>query len=403
MFFDSIGLSKKESIAFSSIAFFVLISLICQTYNNTFAPVIVKVMAGVSIMFGLFGVLYYFFTSKPLSPTKSVLLMMLYLLLVGIINGVIMTWGVLDSDIRSVLFIICAAILGSSPNGMRYFHNLMKILGVLSIIWGVLGVLSFFGGGYSIETREGTWTLSYFYWWASCATFCYWGYYSLLEGKDRLIGYGVLLAYFVLGMLFLKRAALINVVVLMFVYVIINKKHRLSNTLILISSLIVIILVLQHYFPNMYYSIEAALTNRFQSIQDTGDVDRTREASMYLKRASYLQILFGNGVGHHVPAPLWEGDTILSLHIGWYNFIFKGGVPYFFFLLILFVKIIFNYINKKYCTKQMLVCFGVSVSFLISLFYEGGWGNTIITFCVYTPIFYAYKGFLHSDNARNKV
>ena len=89
----------------------------------------------------------------------------------------------------------------------------MKILGIFAIIFGIIAIF-LFDFSLDISARINTWTLSYYFWWLSASVFAYLFAYSRIMNKDKLIGYGVLIIYVILGILFLKRSVLFNAIFL---------------------------------------------------------------------------------------------------------------------------------------------------------------------------------------------
>lgn len=385
-------LQSKEKFSFRCFFIFILWSLISETYSATLlTPIVSIALTTMTLAIALIGLTAYCSDYKLAKISRNCIFLFLYLLIIGFLQGFSLTWGVIDIDFRYSLLFIIGAVFASSPVGMQYFHAVMKVLGIFSIAFGFLGIVSFFQEGYELASRVGTWTQSYFYWWASCSTFAYWGYYALFCKKDRLIGYSVVLLYFILGMLFLKRIALVNILVMLLIYVINNKNNRIRNSILLAAGIIGILFTLYSYAPTIFDNVWDALMGRFEKDQEINAFDRAEEANGYFENATIFQIVFGNGIGHHVPSPLWQGETILSLHMGWINFLFKGGIVYFLFMIVLFFKIFRCFYRKRIEDPHIVACSCVAFSFIVSLFIEGGWGNTLVPFCISAPIFYSYN------------
>lgn len=117
--------------------------------------------------------------------------------------------------------------------------------------------------------------------------------------------------------------------------------------------------------------------NRFtETAEDINSFDRKEEAVFVLSQFSFLDWVFGKGLGFSTP------DTAggAMLHIGYANLIFKGGIILLFFYL-------YNSINNlMYCLKaakrhpEFYVGVVISIYSMIQLTYTGGfhWFATII-------------------------
>lgn len=277
---------------------------------------------------------------------------------------------------------------------MIYFHKIMQILGIASIIAAVFGLLFFDFSFKAITDRTMSWSFSYYCWWLSTACFSYWGYYAIIVKKEKLLGYGVVLSYLILGVLFLKRAAFINVVVLVLFANLISNKYLIKSTgmiLTLVVSIILLVFMMRVFHFDAVFSFFDLLFNRFENIEELKDIDRIREWEAYYENTSGFQFLIGNGIGHYPFLQVSENfsiEKLNALHIGLYNIIFKGGVLYSIFYIFLYLKIFKKFFRFNALSRYELVCLGVALSAFISLFYEGSWTYALEPFCISAPIFY---------------
>lgn len=392
LFKDISALDRK---AYNSILIAVLLAVFYQTFHTYYSNSMGIILSILIIIFGLRGWLLYYKWHSIHNWEKVFVTLIIYFLLIGLLH-----WGginnhifglMLSQDLRYVMFFLIGGMFAFN-NNMKSFHQIMKILGIISIFFGIIALLTYSPTEQNIDTREGTWSISYYYWWCSLACFYYWGYYVLFEKKDQAIGYGVMIVYVVLGLLFLKRSAVVDfAVVIAFYTLFAPKKGGYLKPIIIVLFVFVVFIAMQGTFVKTLYDL---MMGRFGAAME--EFDRAIEAESYFGKANTLDILFGNGIGHYYES--MEG-TINALHLGWANIIYKGGVFYALFMVILYacvIKRVFILPKDNYGK----VCLGVAVSSLISLFYAGGWTYTIIPFCISAPIFYTV---IHSNNSKKRL
>ena len=163
--------------AFNSIIIAVILTILYQTFH-TFLPTIVGLLVSMMIIAFCVRGLVTFYKYHRMNPWgKWFLFLIIYFLLVGILHGGPFTHNIiglmLSQDIRYVLFFLIGSVFAFDDN-MRYFHQIMRIIGIISIVFGVLSFITYSPTLQSVESREGTWTISYYYWWCSSACFFYW-------------------------------------------------------------------------------------------------------------------------------------------------------------------------------------------------------------------------------------
>lgn len=384
--------------AFNRVLVSVLLAVLHQTYHTFYSNIIGILLSVVVLFYGFWGWMTYYKIHRLNPWERSFLILIIYFFLVGFLHGGGMSNSIiglmLSQDIRYVMFFLIGGMFAFGGN-MKSFHQIMKILGVISIIFGILALLTFNPTVQKIDTREGTWSISYYYWWCSSACFYYWGYYVMFEKKDQVIGYGVMIAYVVLGLLFLKRSAVVEfAVVLAFYTIFAPKKRGYLKPIILVLLGFVVIMVMRGSFVKTLYDL---MMGRFGVAME--EFDRAIEADSYFASANTIDLIFGNGIGHYYDSfGIKEAErTLNALHLGWANIIYKGGVFYALFMIILYLSVIKRvFLLPK--DNYGKVCLGVAISSLASLFYAGGWTYTIIPFCISAPIFYTVAHTSHRNN-----
>ena len=176
---------------------------------------------------------------------------------------------------------------------------------------------------------------------------------------------------FALNLLFLKRFILVDSIILLIVILIINSfrnQKKISN-LRLIISLSVVIVIVSLFNIDMFKSLFEATFNRIEtSSDDLAGFDRWVESKNYLKEASFIKLIFGNGF---TSAHYGLGKESFALHIGWINFIFKGGFIFLLIIIIPYFKLL--KIIKIYKIIDLKVKF--SFWFMIVYFFRLSYGN----------------------------
>lgn len=384
------NLSKRDRQPLRLITTTLLLVLIHQTFSTLF-PKSVYINL-IIIGFGFLGCIIFLTKHSLAAYPRCFLFLIFYFIIIGIINGFGNLPIVLGQDLRYVLLFYIGGIFAYNAETMSYFHWLMKWLGVISIVFGILALSFFDMTSVVIAERLGTWTMSYYYWWASCACFSYWGYYSLFTKKHRILGIAVLVTYLLLGALFVKRASLVNGLVIMIVYLVFDKGAKIRSSVRVIIILAGSVVLLYAIAPRVFNTITESYSTRIgQAQEDLDKLDRNRETNAYFENASTGQIVFGNGIGHYIDyyrAFNKEDFVLNSLHIGWSNIIYKGGVLYAIYYIFILFAILRKCIDAKKLNPYQLVCLGVSVSSFISLLYEGSWTYTLAPVCTSAPLFY---------------
>lgn len=384
-------LGSPDSGSFNCIFLTVMLTLLYQTAHTLMSNVINILISLLIICLGVYG--WASFSSKHKIPglLSSFAYIIIYLLVVGFAYGWSFTHNhiglMLSQDLRYVLLFLVGGVFALNGN-MKYFHKIMKVLAVFSILFAIPALLFFDYSVAAIEGRSGTWSMSYFYWWCSACCFCYWGYYALFEKKDRWLGFGTLFVYFFIGLLFLKRSPVIDLIVILICYNLLSglSFSRIVKLLFVVFLLIGVTMLINGGLVNNLFNL---MSNRFDVAP--GEFDRQVESTLYFQEASIINLLTGNGIGHYFYSYLIRNDasSINALHLGWANLIYKGGIVYVLYYIILYVKIIKNVFTQKHKSNLDKICYGVAISSLISMFYEGSWTYTLLPFCISAPIFYA--------------
>lgn len=391
--------SKKEILVYKIFFSSVILGIIIHFLSLLKGSVAVLTVL-TSVLTGFLGILIYFLNFPTNKYTKWLLFLLMYFLFVGIsygnfnpnFRGGDFMW-IVTQDLRYVMYFLMGSVF-AQQRYMPLFHKIMQFLGISSIFAAIISLVLFDFDISMISGRSSGWNISYFLWWLSASCYSYWGYYGIVMKKEKFLSYGVLLSYFLLGVLFLKRSAFINVFLVVLIgYVLANRNFIKSS--IRISSLLmfvfVFVVLLNQLFNSNTDIIFKLLFSRFSLIDNIEDIDRIIEWKAYFENSSIRQLLLGNGIGYYPYLEISNNvflDKVNSLHIGLFNILFKGGILYLIFYSLLYMKVFQSMFNSRSLGKYEMVCLGVAISAFISLFYEGSWTYTIEPFCISAPIFY---------------
>lgn len=397
-------LEKKKH---NFISTFFLISIFAGVVTN-FAGVLPEnikyIFYLVSIFFGFSGIFLYIISKRRIHKSDYFLFwwlfIMIYMIIIGFFKSNFFSTNFdfgtfLATDIRYVMY-ITIGIIFADKKYTPHFHQLIVKLGYLSILFALIALINYNFDLTRVQlgSRIGIWELPYYLWWLSGGVFAYLYPFSRLTRKNKIAGYGSLISYSVLGLLFLKRASFINTIFIImvteyFLYKNISgksiSKNKILKIMLLLVSIIAIFLVLSRE-PYFRFLIENMI-NRFGSQGNFLEYDRAIEANTYFKQASLTDIFLGQGLGHYFTTY----RQINALHTGIFNVIYKGGLLYLFYILTILIKTIKAYVKKNELDVFSLVCLITSLSYLVSLLYEMSFTYTILIVGYSTPIAIIFK------------
>lgn len=389
--------------AFKSIFIALLIALYQQTFQDPeSSSYITLALWGLFHFFCLRGCILYYRQHSFDEISKYYYLLIIYFIIVGISYFDFFSKQnialVLHQDLKYTLLFLTGTIFAQSKKNMTYFHFVMRILAILAIIMGIWALthrsLSFTS---DIARPYAGWNQNYYFWWVSGSCLFYWGYYALIIKKEKFLGYGVMLTYLILGLMFLKRSSIVHVGGMLMIYLLISKSNKVKTAFSVLFAIAMCYIVFRLAFADSYNVLWDLLMDRFNAVDNYAEFDRNLERDDYFQSADIKQLIFGNGIGHyhHHYIETMDWDRYFNgLHLGYANIWYKGGFVYCLFYLALYKRIYTKW-KKGNLTSFDYVCMGVSASSLLSLFFEGSWTYTIDPFCIAAPIFYAANN--HDD------
>jgi hypothetical protein len=360
-------------------------------FQNVMNQGVTDILHAVSLVVGYFGVTLFLLShgNKVNKICYWWIVVCVYMFLLGLINpygGTRSLYILFKTDLRYCMYMMIG-LCYATPQWFSMYRIVMKKLMILAAVFGIIALFLFDYNLNTILYRNNTWTMPYYLWWLPGSVFAF----ALSEGAfgktNKKICYAALGAYLILGILFLKRATIVNVI---FLYVLIffakvlkehtNKKKLLQFFWIVIITCVLIFAVTK--VPTVS-NIANIIFDRFIN-SEIDSYDRAAEAEMYFRGCGIMQIVTGTGMGI-------TSHDYSSLHIGFYNNILKGGLVLFGFWFCIFIKSVASAIKIRRLDENQTLCLCVTISALLSFFYEMGWGPNIIAFGYAASIGYIFQ------------
>lgn len=235
-------------------------------------------------------------------------------------------------DYRHLSFILLA--FSFLDLGEQYFMRLIRFL-------IVIGYVSIFGCLISAEisfvdivSRSNTWTNSYYFWWIINGFGPFLGvlYFSgqkQFKSKHLLI---LFIANVLLGLIFLKRAVVIN---FLLVLILSSFIHSIKA-----RNLLYLVIV----FVAFSYSNSVLVDSLYERFQETSnDIvgwDRLSEVSAIWDVTGISDWFIGFGANNYLRiSHIINEFEVNAIHIGLFDIFYKGGIVYFAFLLYVLLKV----------------------------------------------------------------
>ena len=210
---------------------------------------------------------------------------------------------------------------------------------------------------------------------------------SVLTKKNIFVALVFWLVSVIMGLISLKRQNIVDSFIafsiILFVMSKMKDKKMVKRFLLLFVPLIVTLIIglSSGMFSGVSEEVYDAMGNRFsETSEDVSSFDRLVESRDYFtKEASLFDIICGKGFlsAHYALA-----DEHYFLHIGWMNFIFKGGLFLFFGILLGYKKVFKVISHPNDYTIDMVFCAMYCVFYFFACLYTNlmGFGVSLYLF-----------------------
>lgn len=359
------------------------------------------------LSFGLAGfaaLLFIIKTSTRLSENRAFyiwLLLALYMVLIGALRTDIFSLKTANTnyfvfqDLAYIVLFITGAMF-ANRRGVRYYHKMMVVLGVASVICAVFAIVSYNFDITRIATRgDNMWTMAYFLWWPAQAFSTYLFSYSRVTGKYRIIAYTSFGLNMLLALLFQKRGPLLECVFIYFLLALIKPVRfktrfaRISTRILTVVLTLAVAAVALNIVGKVPYldKVYDSVMGRFEEI-DTSEDSRVEESRVYYLEAEPDEIILGQGAGCYFTTSL---RFLNALHIGFSNAVYKGGIFYALFDLWIIIAAIRMLVRYRRLSPFALTCLVTTLAYLLTSLHDGGWSYTMVIFGYATPICYVLQ------------
>jgi len=264
-----------------------------------------------------------------------------YLVLLSLLTGFMLVMRIFHStfnigyyslstviqDIISMIILASGAVLTAKKDFndsdlMRY----LKFIGTIAVLSGILALLH---ADFSMARKANIWQPQYI-WWGLLFPWSYLLLYNIIMKKNtifwNILAYGSSVMYVVLGLLFEKRVVIFELVMILIIIVLAIRKKSflelLRTSVIAISLLLIGILMAQYIFDFKLFELIRFTFLRF-TIDSLIYFDRFIEFMNLFYTYPLSILITGAGLGSYQSI---LGVNNINLHIGWLNFIFKGGI-----------------------------------------------------------------------------
>ena len=286
-------------------------------------------------------------------------------------------------DYRHVLFVTLPFFFIADGVNL-YYTKIWNYTARFALISGFIAILLVDKSFSSITLRESTFSIPYYLWWVVLAAVSYTYLRDFYSGNGR-IGYYLMAIHLVLSFIFLKRAGIVNgllIIMLSFIF-----SNRFSRTVVFALVLFSLALIVGMFF-NSYLDL---LFDRFlETGENLSEWDRNKEIDEFFETVSLSQWTMGYGINNYIRMTYIgiDNKSVNALHIGFYNLFYKGGVLYFLFTCFLGYKILglFKYIKYN---SEVKIGFIMGIVFLIGYSFENSWSYVPLHFFVLLAVYRA--------------
>ncbi len=248
-----------------------------------------------------------------------------------------------------------------------FFLKLFRIASIISVI-GFVYAVSSINFDFSLALNRGYQGEEIFYYaglfWASTAYVVL----AVMMKKDIVWSFICLTLNVVLNLIIVKRMILLEVGVCFFVLLLMlfKEKRNFKIVLKLLAIVGAVFLVLRFTVWDMVSGLfESVFERTTESAVDIDSFNRFVESKNFFSEASFFDIALGGGFG---ATHTGLGKEAEALHVGWTNFILKGGIPLFLIMTIPFVIAVKRFAEYRYLPTKSKLAMWILLLYFPTLF-----------------------------------
>lgn len=231
-------------------------------------------------------------------------------------------------DLISMIILTSGFILASLKKNELFLKKYLKLITIIALISGLIAL---YYADFSLGRDLNVWKPQYI-WWGLLFPWSYILIYkSIVMNKSKrwaIVSYFLMILYITLGVLFGKRIVFYELLVVISVILIAKQNKNFIWTL-LKSTRILVVFSMLLFLSSLFFSDINLISNIQQTLDRFTDLsvsnfDRFDEFANVFNEYPITFIFTGTGLGSQ-----HTGPGGINMHIGWLNYIFKGGLMYF--------------------------------------------------------------------------
>ncbi len=234
---------------------------------------------------------------------------------------------------------------------VEFFLKLFRIISVISVL-GFAYAVNNISFDFALALNRGYQGEEIFYYtglfWASTAYVVL----AVMVKKDITWSFICLALNVVLNLIIVKRMILLEVGVcfLVLMLMLLKEKGNFRIVLKVLAIVGVVFLVLRFTAWDMVSGLfESVFERTTESAEDIDSFNRFVESKNFFSAASLFDIVLGGGFG---ATHTGLGTEAEALHVGWTNFILKGGIPLFLIMTTPFITAVKRFTEYRYLSTK---------------------------------------------------
>lgn len=394
------GLNIRNNIEYSLMGIAIVMAF--GIHFSSLMPVMIYyIMVIASLVTGWLGIAVYL-AKRNISVNLILaiwLILIVYMVFIGFFQSGFGHYDISEmgsQDLRYVMYIAIGLIMGYSEDAYSFYTDFMYKICFVIIILSIISICTYdYNMLYITGRGRGyLWSFHYYVYWCAetLVRFCF--VRSVFTKEKRLEGIAIFSIFMIYSTLFVKRASLLNAVLLVFLCILglkrenkLNKIRVFSFVLLLIFGSVLIMYALFSRVPYFHQLVLRMMERMSVSISSGGD-GRLEEVQYYIQNASITEMIFGQGIGRYIYK---EPRTINAIHVGFYDLFYRGGIPLFLFWVLIGVQAIKKWLGKKEISTETTINLVIIISVILEMGYGMSWTYSALPIGFATSIGYIFR------------